>query len=43
MKMKPANKISDISVDRQHFLQDCMSAQLSSKESLDVLLISAKQ
>ena len=36
MKMRPANRISEISAAAQHFLQDCMCAQRSSKESLDV-------
>ena len=27
MKMKPANRISEISAGAQHFLQDCMCAQ----------------
>ena len=60
MTMKPANRISEISAEAQHFLQDCMcglrrlrstwaytySKQTlcrSSKDSLDILLISAKQ
>ena len=43
MKMKPTNRISEISAEAQHFLQDFMCAQRSSKESLDVWLISAKQ
>ena len=43
MKMNPANKISDISAEARHFLQDCICAQHSSEESLDDWLISAKQ
>ena len=43
MKIRPANRISEISADAQHFLQDCMCTQRPSKESLDVWLISAKQ
>ena len=33
--------VSEISAEAHHFLQDCMCAQRSSKESLDVWLISA--
>ena len=43
MKMKPANRISDISTEVQHFLQDCICTQRLSKESWDVWLISIKQ
>ena len=35
MKMKPAYRISDISAEAQHFLQDCICAQRSSNESLE--------
>ena len=38
MKMKPANRISDISAEAQHFLQDCICAQRSFIESLAVWL-----
>ena len=40
MKMKPANRISEISAQAQHFLQDCMCAKRPSTEILDVWLIS---
>ena len=43
MKMKPANRISQISDEAMHFLQYCVYAQRSPKESFDVWLISAKQ
>ena len=43
VKMKPANRISEISAEAQHFLQGYMCAQRSSKESLAVWLISEKQ
>ena len=33
MKIKPANRISDISTEAQHFLQDCICTQRLSKES----------
>ena len=36
MQMKPTNRISEISAEAQHFLQDCMFAQRSSEESLDI-------
>ena len=42
MKM-PANRISGISAEAQQSLQDCMCAQRSFKENLDVWLITAKQ
>ena len=43
MKMKSANRICDISAEVQPFVQDCICVQSSSKESLDVWLIRAKQ
>ena len=59
MKMKSADKVSEISAEARHFLQDCVrpaKTQISlciihskqnicrsSNESLDSLLISAKQ